>query len=80
MVFEDMIVLHTSGIWEMVQSPPGNTTIGCRSVYTIKVGLDGNVDQFKACLMEKGYTQITLVNLFLAEFVICDWPFKQLDY
>lgn len=51
-------------MWEMVQLPPDNTAIGWRRVYTIKVGLDGNIDQYKACLMEKGYTQITLVSLF----------------
>lgn len=29
--------------------------------------------------MEKGYTQITLVSLFLVMVVICHWLFHQLD-
>jgi len=32
MVLYDMIVLHTSGIWELVQLPPNKTIIGFHRV------------------------------------------------
>ncbi|RVW96191.1 Retrovirus-related Pol polyprotein from transposon RE1 [Vitis vinifera] len=32
--------------------------VGCRWVYTVKVGPDGQVDRLKACLVAKGYTQV----------------------
>ena len=30
--------------------------VGCRWVYIVKVGLDGQVDRLKARLLTKGYT------------------------
>ena len=53
-----MAVIHANGTWELVPLPPGKTTVGCRWVYTVKVGPDGRVDRLKARLVAKGYTQI----------------------
>ncbi|KAF3613481.1 hypothetical protein FXO38_36222 [Capsicum annuum] len=36
----------------------GKSTVGCRWVYAVKVGPDGQVDWLKARLVTKGYTQI----------------------
>ena len=38
--------------------PFGKFPIGCHLVYTIKVGLDGQVDRLKTRLVAKGYTQV----------------------
>ena len=68
--------------------------MGCRWVYAIKVGANGQIDRLKARLVAEGYTQIygldygdtffpvakiTSVRLFLAIVVIRHWLLYQLD-
>ena len=55
---DEMAALHHSGTWDLVPLPPGKSVVGCRWVYTVKVGPDGHVDRLKARLVAKGYTQI----------------------
>ena len=74
--------------------PFGKFPIGCRWVYTVKVGPDGQVDRLKACLVAKGYTQvygsdygdtfslvakIASICLHLSMAALCSWPLFQLD-
>ncbi|KAF3655259.1 hypothetical protein FXO37_16054 [Capsicum annuum] len=40
-MIDEMSALHTSGTWELVSLLEGKTTVGCRWVYTVKVGPDG---------------------------------------
>ena len=54
---DEMAGMHSNGIWDLVSLPPGKSTVGCRWVYTVKVGPDGQVDRLKARLVAKGYTQ-----------------------
>ncbi|RVW39844.1 Retrovirus-related Pol polyprotein from transposon RE1 [Vitis vinifera] len=68
--------------------------VGCRWVYTVKVGLDDQVDCLKARLVAKGYTQvygsdyddtfspftkIASVCLLLSMGAMRSWPLYQLD-
>ena len=68
--------------------------MGCRWVYTVKVGPNGAFDRLKARLVAKGYTQIyglyycdtfspvakiTIVRLFVAMAAMRHWPLHQLD-
>ncbi|RVX18354.1 Retrovirus-related Pol polyprotein from transposon RE1 [Vitis vinifera] len=68
--------------------------VGCRWVYTVKVGPDGQVDRLKAHLVAKGYTQvygsdygdtcspvakIASVHLLLSMVAMRSWPLYQLD-
>ena len=55
---DEMATLHSNGIWDLVVLPSGKSTVGCRWVYTVKVGPDGQVDCLKARLVAKGYTQV----------------------
>uniref|UniRef100_F6H3V8 Uncharacterized protein n=1 Tax=Vitis vinifera TaxID=29760 RepID=F6H3V8_VITVI len=55
---DEMDALHFNGTWDLVVLPSGKSTVGCRWVYAVKVGPDGQVDRLKARLVAKGYTQI----------------------
>nr|CAN63917.1 hypothetical protein VITISV_019573 [Vitis vinifera] len=90
----EMDALHSNDTWDLVVLPSGKSTVGCRWVYTVKVGPDGQVDRLKTCLVGKGYTQvygssygdtfspvakIAFVRLFLSMVAMRSWPFYQLD-
>ena len=54
---EEMDALYSNDTWELVALPPGKSPVGCRWVYAVKVGPDGQIDRLKALLVAKGYTQ-----------------------
>ena len=41
---EEMDALYSNGTWELVALPPSKSPVGFHWVYTMKVGLDGQVD------------------------------------
>nr|CAN80247.1 hypothetical protein VITISV_027801 [Vitis vinifera] len=55
---DEMAALHSNDTWDLVVLPSGKSTVGCRWVYIVKVGPDGQVDRLKAHLVAKGYTQV----------------------
>ena len=93
-MISEIQALDHNKTWELIPLPSGKKTVGCRWVYAIKVGPNGEVDRLKARLVAKGYTQIygldysgsfspvakmTTVKLFLAMAAIRHWPLHQLD-
>ncbi|RVW45260.1 Retrovirus-related Pol polyprotein from transposon TNT 1-94 [Vitis vinifera] len=61
---DEMAALHSNGTWDLVVLPPGKSTVGCRWVYAVKVGPDG---------------QIASVRLLLSMAAMCSWPLYQLE-
>ena len=73
---EERDALYSNGTWELVALPPGKSPISCHWVYTVKVGPDGHVDQLKAHLVAKGYTQQygSAIRLLLSKAAMRSWP------
>lgn len=49
--------LIDNGTWELVKLPPGRKTVGCKWVFKVKHGADGEVTRFKSRLVAKGFSQ-----------------------
>ena len=48
---EEMDALYSNGTWELVAFPPRKSLVGCRWVYTVKLGPDDKIDRLKAHLI-----------------------------
>ena len=59
-----MATLHSTSTWDLVTLPTSKSPVGCRWVYKVKIGPNGQVDHLKACLVGKGYTQIYGSNYY----------------
>ena len=55
---DEMAALHSTGTWDLVVLPFDKFPVGCCWVYTVKVGLNGQVDRLKARLVAKEYTRV----------------------
>ena len=88
-MLDEMSALHSTATWDLVVLPFDKFPVGCRWVYTVKDGPDGQVDRFKVRLVAKGYTQvydydhgdtfspaakIAYVCLLLSMAAKCSWP------
>ena len=54
---QEMESMYSNFVWELVNPPEDVRSIGCKWIFKIKRGIDGKVENFKARLVEKGYTQ-----------------------
>ena len=54
---EEIWALYSNQTWLLVPSHPSMNVIGSRWVYKIKQHVDGWIDQYKAWLVARGFTQ-----------------------
>ena len=53
----EMHSMYVNKVWKLLDLPEGIKPVGCKWIYKKKRGLYGNVETFKARLVEKRYTQ-----------------------
>ena len=93
-MIEKMDALHSTSTWDLVTLLAGKSPVGCRWVYTVKIGSNGGVDRLKARLVAKEYTQIygsdyydtfshvarmTSIRLLFSMVAMRSWPLYKLD-
>ena len=91
---EEMESMKTNQVWDLVDLPPERRSIGNKWILKIKRKADGSIEQYKARLVEKGYTheegidykdtislvvRITSVHLILAIVVHMNLKLYQMD-
>ncbi len=54
---EEYDSLMTNNTWTLVPLPAGRKPVSCKWVFKIKQGANGEVEHYKAKLVEKGFTQ-----------------------
>ena len=47
----------SNGTWELIDLPPGCTTVECKWIFKKKLNPDGTINKYKARLVAKGFTQ-----------------------
>lgn len=57
-MIDEMQVLESNQTLALVPPPPWKSIVGCHQVFAIQVGHNGQIDQLKAQLVTKGFTQI----------------------
>jgi Reverse transcriptase (RNA-dependent DNA polymerase) len=90
----EMNALNKNVTWSLVELPKGKKSVGCKWVYTIKFGANGEVERYKARLVAKGFTQtygidfqktfspvakLNTIRVLLSLAANLDWPLHQFD-
>ena len=91
---EEMELMKTNQVWDLVDLPLGQRFIGNKLILKIKHKVDGSIERYKARLVAKSYTQeegidyedtfsplvrITSVRLILAIVAHMDFELYQMD-
>jgi hypothetical protein len=90
---DELRALQDNHTWDIIPCPFGVKPIGCKWVYTIKMGADGSLDQYKARLVALGnrqqygldyeetfapVAQMTTVRIVMAIAVSKGWSLHQM--
>jgi len=91
---EEFTSLQENSMWELVNLPPGRTTIKNKWVFLTKWDTKGEIIKYKACLVAKGFTQtagldyeetftpvarLDLLRLLLSLAAIFNWNVHHID-
>ena len=55
---EELKIIKTRKVWNLVDLPSDSIPLGCREVYIIKIDQDGNIARYKSRLVAQGYRQV----------------------
>ena len=61
-ITDEMNSMASNGVWDLLELPNGEKTIGCKWVYKTKKDSLGNIERYKARLITKGFTQNEGIN------------------
>lgn len=91
---EEIKALEKNGTSKLTELPLGKTPVGCKWIFTPKYNPDGSVNQHKACLVAKDFTQsygidyqetfvpvvrYNTIWVLFSRVSNLDWPLYQLD-
>ena len=57
-ISEELTKLQALGTWEYAELPPGEKTVGCKWVFTVKYTPTGLINRYKARLVAQGFSQV----------------------
>ena len=55
---KEMIALDKNKIWDLVKLPAGKKLVGNKWVFNKRFNVEGKVENYKACLLAKGYSEV----------------------
>ena len=58
-----MDALDKNETWNLVQLPTGRKVVGRKWLFKKKLNAEGKLDKYKSHLVEKGYSQVEVIDL-----------------
>nr|GEY61620.1 hypothetical protein [Tanacetum cinerariifolium] len=75
----EMQSMKDNEVWVLVELPPNGKTVGSKWLFKKKTDMDGNVQIYKARLVEKGYTQTPGIDYEETFSPVADRGVKKVD-
>ena len=82
---EEIKAIHQNNTWKVTELPEGSQPIGVKWVFKKKMNAQGEIEQYKAWLVAKGYKQkariarMETIRLIISQAAQFKWPIFQMD-